>query len=167
MLLLLMPAICRAEHAVLLVSLGMPDDVLRAYFKQGKYYDIPIVIRGLYTDQQHRVAHRVIGRFDDTARRMKRLIKSSQVGGVSIDPLLFRAFHVEVVPALVIYDEGLTCIKQTNHKPYPLCPTTAFDVIYGNVPLKKLLKITMHRSQSLGRVAYARFLLRNGKETNG
>ena len=41
-----------AAQAVLLVSLGMPDNALRAYFQQARQYHIPVVIRGLYTTTQ-------------------------------------------------------------------------------------------------------------------
>jgi len=91
-----------AEKAVLLVSLGMPDSTLKAYLRQGKEAQIPVVIRGLYTDKENLSNHPYVGSFKDTASRIKRIMGKEQIGGVSIDPTLFRAFGVKVVPALVI-----------------------------------------------------------------
>jgi len=152
--LLLLSSTCFGAQAVLFLSLGMPDNVLKAYFIQGKQYHIPLVIRGLYTAKQDRASHQTMGSFRDTAMRVKAIVKRSKLGGVSIDPLLFRAFDIRVVPALVIYDERLHCIKHVSQVPYSSCPSKTFDVIYGNLPIKTLLKTISDRST---RVAHAEF----------
>ena len=148
-----------ASQAVLLVSLGMPDNALKAYLQQGKQYHIPVVIRGLYTEKHDYSATPSIGSFGDTARRVKKLVHNSKVGGVSINPLLFRAFDINVVPALVVYNDDLSCIRQTAHAPYQPCAKNSFDVIVGNLPVKKLLSIVAHQSTSAARSELSKSLL--------
>lgn len=163
-LLFLMAPFSEAEHAVLFVSLGMPDNALAAYFKQGKQYHIPVVIRGLYTQKQNQSTNPYVGRFKDTANRVKKLLNKSKVGGVSIDPILFRAFHIKVVPALVVYNDHLSCINQTNHAPYTPCSTGRFDVIFGNLPIKKLLSVISNQSHSGARSDFSQSLLAKYKK---
>lgn len=154
-----------AAHAVLFVSLGMPDNALVAYFKQAKHDHIPLVIRGLYTNPYHHGPFDpMIGSFRDTAHRVKALLKKSNVGGVSIDPLLFRAFGIWSVPALVIYDDALSCVADMNTAPAVACRDDQFDVVYGNVPLKKLLSIVVYRSSSASRAHCAQSLLDHSKK---
>jgi type-F conjugative transfer system pilin assembly protein TrbC len=148
-----------AEKAVLLVSLGMPDNALRAYLKQGAEAKIPVVIRGLYTDKQNQPSHPYVGGFKDTANRVKKVMGEEQVGGVSIDPTLFRAFGVKVVPALVIYDERQSCLEKSNHSTNNVCPTESFDVAFGNLSLKKLLTRISQQSKSHKRAALAQSLI--------
>lgn len=160
LVLLFGPSIACADHAVLFVSLGMPDNTLVAYFKQAKQAHIPLVIRGLYTNPHNTaLLNPTIGSFSDTAHRVKALLKKSKVGGVSIDPLLFRAFAIRVVPALVVYDDHLACIARTNHASTVPCQADHFDIVHGNVPLKKLLSIVAYRSTSASRVDFAQSLL--------
>ncbi len=148
-----------ASHAVLLVSLGMPDNVLKAYFKQAKQYHIPVVIRGFYTNKQNASVDRSLGSFADTAKRVKALLQDNERGGLSINPLLFRAFGIKVVPALVIYDDLDDCIKATAHAPHKTCSKDRFDVLYGNLPIKKQLKIIASKSNHPRRSEYANSLL--------
>ncbi len=129
------------SQAVLLVSLGMPDNALIAYLKQAHQYHIPLAIRGLYTDKNTKEENPYIGSFKDTANRVKQLVQKSKVGGVSINPLLFRAFDIKAVPALVLYDDGLSCIQQTAHAPNSPCDKNTYDVVYGNIPIYKQLAI--------------------------
>ena len=148
-----------ASHAVLLVSLGMPDNTLKSYFKQAKQYHIPVVIRGFYTDKQDTSADHTIGSFGDTAKRVKTLLQNNVQGGLSINPLLFRAFGIKVVPALVIYNDIEDCIKATAHAPKKRCDEDRYDVIYGNLPINKQLKVIASRSQNPTRSEYANSLL--------
>lgn len=162
--LLMISTISVAEKAVLLVSLGMPDNALIAYLKQGKQYHIPVVIRGLYTKNQRGVKsqsnNNPIGSFKDTATRVKTLVQKSEVGGVSINPLIFRAFNIKVVPALIVYDDDLSCIKKSSQTTSSHCKNDRFDVIFGNLPINKLLTIISQRSRSPGRSNFSKSLLR-------
>lgn len=142
-----------ASNAVLLVSLGMPDAVLKAYLKQGKQYHIPIVIRGLYSEKAHLASNPIIGNFKDTAERVKALTQDNKMGGVSINPLLFRAFNVKTVPAFIVYDDHLSCLESVNKTPYQSCQPDTFDVQFGNLPLPKLLSHVADQSDDASRAA--------------
>lgn len=157
--LLLLSSTCFGAQAVLFLSLGMPDNALKAYFIQSKQYHMPQVIRGLYTAKHNWSASQSMGSFRDTANRVKAIVKRSTLGGISIDPLLFRAFDIKVVPALVLYDDHLPCIKHVGPIPYASCPTKTFDVLYGNLPIQKLLKNIADQSTHADRAAFARALL--------
>ena len=74
------------------------------------------------------------------------------MGGVSINPLLFRSFSIRVVPALVITDDQSYCVTKSHSKnKHVVCPTNNFDVVYGNIPIYKQLKIISEKSTSLAR----------------
>ena len=148
-----------AQKAVLLVSLGMPDSALKSYLKQAKSYQVPVVIRGLYTDKQHKYSHPYVGSFQDTAMRLKSLIGKSNLGGVSIDPTLFRAFGIKIVPAFVVYDEQQSCLEKSNQSSYPACPAKTFDVVFGNLSIEKQLYRIVHESKSSDRANFAKYLL--------
>lgn len=158
--LLLTASFSFASHAVLLVSLGMPDNALKAYLKQAHQYRIPLVIRGLYTDQRNESDNPYIGSFKDTAHRVKQLIQTNKVGGVSINPLLFRAFSIKAVPALVVYDDALSCIQQAAHAPQAECDHTHYDVIVGNIPMDKQLTLIADQSLSEERANFSRHRLK-------
>lgn len=148
-----------AERAVLLVSLGMPNNTLKLYLTQAKQYHIPVVIRGLYTQKDHKNAKPFVGSFKDTVSRVQSLVKDSNTGGVSINPLLFRAFGIKVVPALVVYNEGRACLDWASHATGPTCDKDEFDVVYGNQPIKTLLKRISEDYDEGHRADYANFLL--------
>ena len=153
-----------AQKAVLLVSLGMPDSTLKSYLKQAKSYQIPVVIRGLYTDKKNQSSHPYVGSFQDTAMRVKELVGESNLGGVSIDPTLFRAFGIKVVPAFVVYDEQQSCLEKSNRSFYPVCPANTFDVVFGNLSIEKQLYRIVHESKSGDRVSFAQYYLDKRKK---
>ena len=150
-----------ADNAVLFVSLGMPDNTLKRYFIQAKECRIPVVIRGLYSKKDDKTADKYVGSFKDTANRIFKLIKNKKLGGVSIDPMIFKSFNIRVVPALVIYDDGLSCL---HNKRKPLCKSNRYSVIYGNTPLRTQLKTVISRTNHKGRLDYAQTLLDNCNE---
>ncbi len=158
-LLMMATSVSCSSQAVLLVSLGMPDNALIAYLKQAHQYHIPLVIRGLYTDKNTKTENVYIGSFEDTANRVKKLVQKSKVGGVSINPLSFRAFGIKAVPALVVYDDGLSCIQKTAHTPNTLCNKNTYDVVYGNIPIYKQLAIISDQSPSHERADFSKLIL--------
>lgn len=168
-----------AVQAALLVSLGMPDATLKSYVIQSRQAAIPLVIRGLYgsySPQEKKIsekrgkpeAHEAnsnrlrqasspFGSFRATALRLRQLMGQSAQGGVVIDPVLFRAFSVQAVPALVVYETPLACLQHGNTaigKPSP-CDRAQYDVAMGNLPLEKLLARIAQGSPSTERAAYA------------
>ncbi len=158
-LLMMVTSVGFCSQAVLLVSLGMPDNALIAYLKQAHQYHIPVVTRGLYTDNSTKPENPYIGSFKDTANRVKQLVQKSKVGGASINPLLFRAFNVKTVPALVLYDDGLSCIQQTAHAPNTPCDKNTYDIVYGNIPIYKQLAIISEQSSSPERADSSKLIL--------
>lgn len=161
----------------LFVSLSMPDNVLSQYLVQAKQYHIPVVIRGLYTEKSDSSTDNTIGSFNDTANRVLFLLKNESkigltkannqnaidlkksMGGVLINPLLFRNFNIHVVPALVITND-ISCVND-NHKKYSdrKCKANSFDVVYGNIPIQKQLEIVTEKSSSEIRVNLAKSYL--------
>lgn len=145
-LLLFAPAVI-AAHALILVSLGMPDATLKALFRQAHRAQVPVFIRGLYTAPGDRQAP-AMGSFRDTAARVRTLLGPH--GGVLINPLPFRAFHIRAVPALVIADDAGCTTSGAR------CAKNRFDVLSGNVPLKTAARIIARRSTDAARAALAR-----------
>ena len=148
----------------LFVSLGMPINILSQYLVQAKQYHIPVLIRGLYTQKNDTTTDKIVGSFDDTANRIFKILKNEDgnkkdiselkksIGGVSINPLLFRSFSIHVVPALVITDDQSDCVTKSHSKnEHVVCATSNFDVVYGNIPIYKQLKIISEKSTSLAR----------------
>jgi type-F conjugative transfer system pilin assembly protein TrbC len=117
-----------ADGAILFVSLGMPKLVLRQYLRQANKLHIPIVIRGFLHNNMKLTAHRVYGLLHP---KNQQPIKS----GFEIDPVLFRAFHVSVVPALVMTTNNGHCEEREN------CASSQYSIVYGNVPLASLLSL--------------------------
>jgi type-F conjugative transfer system pilin assembly protein TrbC len=101
-----------APRAVIFVSFSMPDLSLKQIINDAARYQIPVVIRGLIDNS-----------FKKTAARVFELVKEKNKGGVLLNPLWFKQYAINTVPAFVV-KEG-----------------DKFDVIYGNVRLEKLLEI--------------------------
>ena len=99
-----------ATSSVLAVSLGMPNQSLKQYIQQAHRLHIPIVIRGLYAYPNDKTANKKIGSFRDTELRIKKLIGRSKHGGIAIDPMVFRAFNIKVVPSFVVFNSS-HCIR--------------------------------------------------------
>src|SRR3990167_10568232 len=148
----------------LFVSLGMPINTLSQYLVQAKQYHIPVLIRGLYTQKNDAITDKTVGSFDDTANRIFKILKNEDenkkditelkksMGGVSINPLLFRSFSIRVVPALVITDDQSDCVTKSHSKnEHVLCPKSNFDVVYGNIPIYKQLKIISEKTTNVER----------------
>lgn len=148
------------NQIVLFVSLGMPDDALKAYLKQAEEYQIPVVIRGLYSDEEISSADNGLGSFQKTTRRIFQILKDQNqdvrkiMGGISINPLLFRQYRISVVPALVVNLEGTDC-HQLIEKPSS-CQHADFDVVYGNVPIEKQLSLIAEKSKNPARALLAK-----------
>jgi type-F conjugative transfer system pilin assembly protein TrbC len=102
------------SHCILFVSLGMPKQLLIAYFKQAHKLGIPVVIRGLLKND-----------YQVTAQRLFSILYPQHqkpiLGGVEIDPLWFSKYQVQVVPTLVVF-RGQESAK-----------------ISGNLPISSLL----------------------------
>lgn len=149
-------------QAALLVSLGMPDLALKSYFIQSKQFHVPLIIRGFYK-KGGEGRQNEMGSFRDTADRIKALEKGTNTSGVLIDPLLFSAFDIKVVPALVVYDENAPCLVKAEMREVSPCQGQTFDVVYGNIPLEKSLSLIAEKSDLVARANYARALVKRGQ----
>lgn len=111
------------NNAMLFVSLGMPTLALQQYVVQSHQYHIPLILRGLLNNH-----------YPETAKRIFEILHPRNTkpitGGFEIDPLYFRKFQINAVPALVIQENG------------------QYSVIYGNAPIQKLLYLITKKSQN-------------------
>lgn len=107
-----------ASNILIFVSFSMPKASLRGWIKQAEQINAPVIIRGL-----------VHNSFRYTTKAIMTLASDNR-GGVQLDPTLFKRFHIEKVPAVVIV--GSTCLAQETCK--------EFNVLYGDVTLDYALK---------------------------
>lgn len=127
------------SNILIFVSFSMPKESLRQWLLQADLIKAPVLIRGL-------VHHS----FRETTKAVMEIV-SREHGGVLLDPLLFRKFNIEKVPAVVVTDTK--CLKEEVQKK---CET--FDVIYGNVTLEYALKEIARQEDALS--LYARSALK-------
>lgn len=121
----------KAPMAIVFVSFSMPDLSLKQIITDAARYHIPVVIRGLIDNS-----------FKKTVARIFELIKENNKGGVSINPIWFKRYSINTVPA---------CVVKSGDN---------FDVIYGNIKIKNMLEIIA----SNGTVGYvAQSILDEGK----
>lgn len=115
-------SIAQNNSAMLFVSLGMPKLTLRQYVIQSNRYHIPLILRGFLQNS-----------YPETAKKIYDILhpKNSKeiTGGFEVDPIYFKKFHINVVPALVIQQQG------------------RYTVVYGNVPISKLLYLIAQDSK--------------------
>src|SRR3990167_2880986 len=114
-------------NAILFVSLGMPKPVLRQYLLQSKQYHIPLILRGLIDNQYPTTAKKI---FEILHPKNGAEIKS----GFEIDPLYFRQYQINAVPALVVFNPN-----NKNH----------YTIIYCNIPIQQSLALIAQKSQYL------------------
>ena len=114
--------------------------------------------------------NKTVGSVNDTANRIFNLLKSQQtaqdnkknintlqktMGGVSINPLLFRSFNIDVVPALVVTSNDACVAVNHQQNSNEHCSQSDFDVVFGNIPIQKQLKIIAEKSDNKTRVNLA------------
>lgn len=68
-----------------------------------------------------------------TAERMGELFDGNDNWQVDIDPMAFREFNVNQVPAVVVLPPQKTCLSDS-------CPTRVAEVVYGDIPLQAALE---------------------------
>ncbi|HDX8940548.1 TPA: type-F conjugative transfer system pilin assembly protein TrbC [Klebsiella michiganensis] len=98
-------------EAYYFLSFSLPDEALGRLIDQASRYAIPATIRGLIDNNMQK-----------TTAKMFDLVKETNRGGLSVDPEAFGRYGITAVPALVVR-----------------CGNT-FDVVYGDISLKGLLK---------------------------
>lgn len=109
-----MDARTKEIKTLVFVSFSMPETSLRQWLSDAHKIGASVVIRGLKNNS-----------FKETAEKIIKLLDKTNQGGLEINPLVFREYHIAKVPAVVVVDESL-------HN---------FDIVYGNVSLEYALKI--------------------------
>lgn len=97
--------------ALYFVSFSIPEEGLKAMVNDADRFHIPATLRGMVNNDMRQTANAVL-----------RLVTEDKRGGVQIDPMSFRTFGINAVPALVVICEG------------------KFDRIAGNINLTDALK---------------------------
>lgn len=120
------------SHVLIFASFSMPKESLQALSVQAKQIDAPIIMRGLVNNS-----------FKETVNKITEF--NLQEIGIQIDPLLFKKFNIQKIPAIVVTNNiscppNQTCLEQ-------------FDVLYGNIPLSYALKVIVHRDDFVSSLA--------------
>jgi conjugal transfer pilus assembly protein TrbC len=129
-----------SSNVLIFVSFSMPKESLRGWLRQAELIKAPVIIRGL-----------VHNSFRDTTKAVMDIIPNNR-GGIQLDPLLFRQFHIEKVPAVVV--TRADCAAQETCQ--------EFDVIYGDVTLDYALKEVANQDDPFS--SYAELALNRLKE---
>jgi conjugal transfer pilus assembly protein TrbC len=109
------------------VSFSMPPADLRRLGRDAQKAGAILVVRGL-----------VHGSFKETLQAAKQVFDEDSLGGVSIDPNVFRAFDVRTVPAFIAATRPVRpCAKGLECIPAP----PPHDRVGGNIPLAAALQL--------------------------
>ncbi|MCR9192615.1 MAG: type-F conjugative transfer system pilin assembly protein TrbC [Gammaproteobacteria bacterium] len=121
-----------AKHGRVLVflSFSMPSQSIEEWLLQCKRSGATPIIRGLQDNS-----------FQKTLQTIRYFADKTHTG-MQIDPILFKTFDIDKVPA-VVYVKNPTCAKN------PDCAEVDFDSIYGDISLLYALsKIEMNLKES-------------------
>lgn len=127
----------KMSSILIFVSFSMPIQSLEAYLRDAKKIHASVVIRGLIDNS-----------FQKTYKKIADLIKSSGGDGVELNPIWFKRFGIQVVPAVVILPEGSPCFKNDVCK-----KDNDFDVMTGDITLSSGLKIIRDRGHLTSEIA--------------
>lgn len=108
-----------APRLIIFASLGMPDVAIKQFMNDGAHYHAAVVLRGLWNNS-----------FKETIDKIYNLIKDDNKGGLLINPIWFKKFNIQSVPAFVI---------QSGDK---------YDILYGNIPFRRVLKIVSEQGET-------------------
>jgi conjugal transfer pilus assembly protein TrbC len=113
------------KHSVLVfVSMSMPRESLIATLHDANKIHASVVMRGLVNNS-----------FKETFQEVANLVKEAGGGGIELNPLAFKKFHIETVPAVVVISPDNPCLTQQK------CDLQRdYDVMAGNIPLAAALK---------------------------
>lgn len=140
-----------ASGVLVFVSLGMPEPVLRQILMQANQLGVPVVVRGVLNNN-----------FKDSAKVLFSILHPQNQpaikGGLTIDPKWFKEFGITQVPAVVAVSDAAPCYQDN-------CPTPAFDVVYGNIPIPEALKKIVSQGNAAQSVA-ERYLSKLGGAAN-
>ncbi len=107
----------KVSQVLVFLSFSMPERSLQAWLKQCKKSGATPVIRGLIDNS-----------FSKTMNAIQRLSKKTGAG-MQLDPILFKTFEIEAVPAVVHVKEMPACPANMN------CKAVLYDSLSGDVSL--------------------------------
>lgn len=127
------PLYAATGNVYIFISFSMPNESIKGWMNEGEKIGAPVVTRGLVNNS-----------FKETLKKVSEFTHDNK-GGVQIDPNLFRRFHIDRVPAVVV-SKNESCL------PTQTC-MDEFDVIYGDVTLSYALKKIAVRNDALSPIA--------------
>lgn len=100
------------EKILIFVSFSMPKESIKNWISEAQSLHAPVILRGFVNNS-----------FKETVTAIANLIQDKKAhGGLQIDPILFKLYHITEVPAVIrVHDD-------------------TYDVLYGNVSLDYALK---------------------------
>lgn len=130
-----------ADGPILFVSFSMPIELIESLIEESTKYNIPLVIKGLINSD-----------FKDTIEAIGKLKlrmekENKAFSGVLIDPVWFDIFNIDKVPALVVTQRPENCYSQSK------CKNQKYDVVYGNISIKKGLEIIAEKGEEASHIA--------------
>ncbi len=115
------------------ISFSMPKESLQQWAAQAKKVHAPLVIQGLVDDS-----------FTKTQQAVAALSSEHQ-SGVVLDPRLFRQYHIQQVPTVVVVNP--TALKPCLPNQSCWQPDTP-DVVSGDIGLEAALRIVADRGDN-------------------
>jgi conjugal transfer pilus assembly protein TrbC len=131
---------------IIFVSFSMPDESLKMWMHDARLIKAPVVIRGLIDHS-----------FKKTTIALSRLVKDHP-GGMQLDPLTFKMFKIDKVPAIVVTDG--TCTTNSSCENH-------YDVLYGDVRLAYALQKIAEQKTERKPIATSALLALRGDNTHG
>lgn len=128
----------KVSQVLVFLSFSMPEKSLHGWLLQCKQSGATPVIRGL-----------IHGSFKGTMITIQRLSQKTGVG-MQLDPILFKTFDIQVVPAVVVVKDIPACPANMN------CRPVDYDSLYGDVSLdyalEKMRGEASHENETLSRM---------------
>ena len=112
----------KVGQVLVFLSFSMPEQSLKAWLNQCKQSGATPVIRGLINHS-----------FKETIQKIQHLSQQTDMG-LQLDPILFQAFGITQVPAVVTVNDYHYCPQQMS------CKEVFFNKIYGDVTLDYALQ---------------------------
>ncbi|MFA6302185.1 MAG: type-F conjugative transfer system pilin assembly protein TrbC [Legionella sp.] len=112
----------KVSQVLVFLSFSMPDKSLQAWLLQCKETGATPVIRGLIHNS-----------FKETMTAIQLLSKKTGIG-MQLDPILFKTFEIDVIPAVVYVKDTPDCPANMN------CKSVDYDKLYGDVSLDYALE---------------------------
>lgn len=133
------------SDAIIFVSFSMPKQSLEQWLAVSNQLHIPLVLRGMIDNSIKKTEAAIIP-----------LVKKVH-GGFQINPVLFRSFNIEQVPAIVVVNHhGCHTDAECGDK-------KQFDVIYGQTTMNYALSQLSEKGEQAPQVAEALLRLLPGE----